>query len=150
MKFTSPAFEHEGNIPSKYTCDGENVNPMLRLSDVPEGTKSLALIMEDPDVPRNLREDGMWDHWVVFNMPPDLMEIAEAAEPPGVAGVGTNGETGYMGPCPPDREHRYYFKLFALDTELGLPEKSTKTNLEKAMDGHVLDEAVLMGRYERS
>lgn len=150
MKLTSPAFEHDGKIPSKYTCDGENVNPMLRLSEIPEGARSLALIMEDPDVPRNLREDGMWDHWVVFNMPPDLAEIQEAAEPQGVGGVGTNGQTGYLGPCPPDREHRYFFKLFALDTDLDLAEKSTKADVEEAMKGHILDEAVLMGRYERS
>jgi Raf kinase inhibitor-like YbhB/YbcL family protein len=149
MKLTSSAFGHEHRIPSKYTCDGANTNPPLSISDIPSGTKSLALIMEDPDVPRKLRKDGMWDHWVVFNMPPDVKEIPEGKEPEGTAGVGTNGDTGYFGPCPPDREHRYFLKLFALDTKLDLPEKSTKRDVEKAMEGHVLDRAELMGRYER-
>lgn len=149
MKLTSSAFGHEEKIPSKYTCDGENLNPPLGISEIPEGTRSLALIMEDPDVSRNLREDGMWDHWVVFNLPADLREIQEGNEPPGTAGVGTNNETGYFGPCPPDREHRYFFKLFALDIELDLPEKSTKADVEKAMEGHVLEQTELMGRYER-
>lgn len=149
MKLTSSAFGHEEKIPSKYTCDGQNVNPPLGVSEVPGATQSLTLIMEDPDVPKNLREDGMWDHWVVFNMPPDLREVQEASEPEGVGGMGTNGETGYFGPCPPDREHRYFFKLFALDTRLELPEKSTKAQVEQAMAGHILEQAELMGRYER-
>lgn len=149
MKLTSSVFGHGERIPSKYTCDGENVNPPLEISEAPGGSRSLALIMEDPDVPRDLREDGMWDHWVVFNLPPDLREIQEASEPPGTAGVGTNSETGYFGPCPPDREHRYFFKLFALDTKLDLPEKSTKADVEKAMEGHVLEQTELMGKYER-
>ncbi len=149
MKLTSSAFGHQDKIPSKYTCDGENVNPPLAISGVPENAQSLALIMEDPDVPRNLREDGMWNHWVVFNIPPDLSEIPEANEPKGVAGIGTNGDTGYFGPCPPDREHRYFFKLFALDNNLDLSEKSTKEDVEKAMGGHVLEQTELIGRYER-
>lgn len=150
MKLSSPAFAHEGNIPSKYTCDGENISPPLGISEVPPNTVSLALIMEDPDVPTNVKEDGMWDHWVVFNMPPDIADIAEGNEPLGAAGIGTNGKEGYFGPCPPDREHRYFLKLFALDTALDLPEKSTKDELGKAMTNHILDQAVLMGRYERT
>ncbi|MEJ2100242.1 MAG: YbhB/YbcL family Raf kinase inhibitor-like protein [Desulfobacterales bacterium] len=150
MKLTSSAFLHEKKIPAKYTCDGENVNPALSISEVPEGTQSLTLIMEDPDVPRNLRKDGMWDHWVVFNMPAELHEIQEGNEPQGTAGVGTSGETGYFGPCPPDREHRYFFKLFALDTKLDLPEKSTKAAVQNAMEGHILEQTELMGRYARS
>jgi Raf kinase inhibitor-like YbhB/YbcL family protein len=106
--------------------------------------------MEDPDVPKNLREDGMWDHWVVFNIPPEVREIQEGTEPQGIGGVGTNGELGYFGPCPPDREHRYFFKLFALDTQLDLPEKSTKSKVENAMEGHILEQTELMGRYERA
>lgn len=149
MKLSSPAFEHEKNIPSKYTCDGENISPPLGITEVPQNALSLTLIMEDPDVPTNLKEDGMWDHWVVFNMPPDVGEIAEGNEPPGAGGIGTNGEEGYFGPCPPDREHRYFLKLFALDTALDLPGKSTKAEVEKAMTNHILDQAVLMGRYER-
>ncbi|MFO7984819.1 MAG: YbhB/YbcL family Raf kinase inhibitor-like protein [Desulfatiglandaceae bacterium] len=149
MKLNSPAFGHEGKIPTQYTCDGENINPPLSILEAPGATQSLVLIMEDPDVPKNLKEDGMWDHWVVFNIPPDLREILEGKEPEGTAGTGTNGELGYYGPCPPDREHRYFFKLFALDTKLELPEGATKPEVEKAMNGHILDETHLMGRYER-
>ena len=149
MKLKSRAFEHEGKIPSKHTCDGENVSPLLEISDVPKNAKSLVLIMDDPDVPKRLRKDGMWDHWVVFNIPPDVQKIAEGEEPPGTPGIGTSGNSGYYGPCPPDREHRYFFKLYAMDRLLNLPEKSTKTTVEKEMAGHVIEEAVLMGRYER-
>ena len=149
MKLASSAFEHEGKIPSKYTCDDANTNPPLTISDVPSGAKSLVLIMDDPDVPKHLREDGMWDHWVVFNISPTLRDIKEGEEPAGTPGVGTSGNLDYFGPCPPDREHRYYFKLYALDTELDLPEKSTKAQVEKAMEGHILEQAELMGRYER-
>jgi len=149
MKLMSPAFEHEGKIPSKHTCDGENTNPPLTISDVPSGAKSLVLIMDDPDVPKHLRADGMWDHWVVFNIPANLSEVEEGEEPMGTNGIGTSGNLKYNGPCPPDREHRYFFKLFALDTQLDLPEKSTKADVEKAMAGHVLFHAELMGTYER-
>ncbi|MCA1788126.1 MAG: YbhB/YbcL family Raf kinase inhibitor-like protein [Desulfobacteraceae bacterium] len=149
MKLTSSAFVQGEKIPVIYTCDGDNVNPPLEITGVPHEAQSLVLIMDDPDVPQNLRKDGMWDHWVVFNIPPDNHTIEEASEPPGVAGIGTNGETGYFGPCPPDREHRYFFKLFALDTLLDLPEKSTKAAVENAMAGHVLFHAELMGTYER-
>ncbi len=149
MQLTSSAFEHEGSIPSKYTCDGENVNPPLAVEGVPEGAKSLALIVEDPDVPRNLREDGMWDHWIVFNMDPATRRIDEAREPEGRHGKGTGGGNSYQGPCPPDREHRYFFKLYALDTELDLPDGTDKATVEQAMEGHILDQVVLMGRYER-
>jgi Raf kinase inhibitor-like YbhB/YbcL family protein len=150
MKLTSSAFDHEGNIPAKYTCDGENINPALTLSDIPSEAKSLVLIMDDPDVPKHLRDDGMWDHWVVFNIPSSLREIKEGEEPAGNHGIGTSGNVSYMGPCPPDREHRYYFKLYALDKELDLPEKAAKHQVEEAMEGHVLAKAELMGRYERS
>jgi Raf kinase inhibitor-like YbhB/YbcL family protein len=149
MKLTSSAFSQGEKIPSIYTCDGDNINPPLEITGVPHDAKSLVLIMDDPDVPKNLREDGMWDHWVVFNIPPDTRIVEENSEPEGTPGTGTNGETGYFGPCPPDREHRYFFKLFALDTLLDLPEKSTKTAVENAMAGHVLFHAELMGRYER-
>lgn len=149
MKLTSPAFEHGGKIPSKYTCDGENINPPLAISDVPPGAGSLVLIMDDPDVPKHLRADGMWDHWVVFNIPATIRDIGEGEEPEGTHGVGTGGNANYFGPCPPDREHRYFFKLYALDTELDLPEKATKGQVEKAMEGHVIEKTELMGRYER-
>lgn len=150
MKLTSSAFGQGEKIPSIYTCDGKNVNPPLEITGLAQGALSLVLIMDDPDVPKNQRKDGMWDHWVVFNIPPDTRFIGENTEPEGTPGVGSNGETGYSGPCPPDREHRYFFKVFALDTQLDLPEKSTKTEVEKAMAGHVLFHAELMGRYERN
>ncbi len=150
MKISSSAFSHEGKIPSKYTCDGDNISPPLTISDVPSAAKSLVLVMDDPDVPKEVREDGMWDHWVVFNIPTNVTEIPEGEEPPGTAGMGTNGSTGYYGPCPPDREHRYFIHLFALDTELELPEKSDKVTVERAMTNHVIDKAYMMGLYERS
>ncbi len=149
MKLTSKAFEHEGMIPSVYTCDGKNISPPLTVSDVPPEAKSLVLLMDDPDVPKKLRKDGMWDHWVVFDMPVDIGEIPEGMEPPGVPGKGTGGNTGYYGPCPPDREHRYFFRLYALDDELDLPEGSDKKTVENALADHVIEKCVLMGRYER-
>ncbi len=149
MNINSTAFTHEGKIPSKYTCDGENTNPPLEFSDVPTNAKSLVLIMEDPDVPKHLRADGMWNHWVVFNIPPDTKGVAENSQPKGTAGITTSNKLKYGGPCPPDREHRYFFKLYALDTTLNLPEGATKEQVLAAMKGHVLAEAVLMGKYQR-
>lgn len=149
MELTSIAFENEGRIPIKYTCDGQNISPPLRISAVPSKARSLVLIMDDPDVPKNVRKDGMFDHWVVFNIPPDTREIPEGKEPEGIPGKGTTGRTGYYGPCPPDREHRYYFKLYALDTILDIPAVSDKRTVEQAMTDHVIDRSFLMGRYER-
>jgi Raf kinase inhibitor-like YbhB/YbcL family protein len=149
MRLTSPAFDHTGVIPPKYTCDGEDTNPPLRFEGVPTETKSLVLLMEDPDVPKQLRADGMWDHWIVFNILPVVKEIPEGEEPLGVHGTGTSNNTNYHGPCPPDREHRYFFKLFALDTTLELPPGATKPEVLQAMEGHMIDQAELMGRYER-
>lgn len=150
MQLTSPAFAHQSLIPSKYTCDGENINPPLFIADIPAQTQSLALIMDDPDVPKRLRADGMWDHWVVFNIPPELTQIPEGEEPPGVHGKGTSGNFDYFGPCPPDREHRYFFKLYALDTRLNLSQGATKQQVEAAMAGHILAKAELMGKYQRN
>jgi hypothetical protein len=116
MKLTSSAFENEGSIPSEFTCDGDDISPPLTISEVPENTKSLALISDDPDAPV-----GTWDHWVVFNIPPDTREIAKGTEPPGVAGKNSWGRTGYGGPCPPSGTHRYFFKLYSLHTQLYLP-----------------------------
>jgi Raf kinase inhibitor-like YbhB/YbcL family protein len=150
MKISSPAFDHGGKIPSRHTCDGENVSPPLLFSDVPGAAKTLTLIMDDPDVPKHVRKEGIWDHWIVFNIPADLRDIKEGEEPPGgTPGLGTNGNEEYFGPCPPDREHRYFFKLYALDTELNLPQGASKKQVEDAMKGHVLEQAELMGRYER-
>ena len=149
MKLQSTAFEDGGKIPLKYTCDGENINPPLAISDVPAEAKSLVLVMDDPDVPKTIREDGMWDHWVVFNIPPTLREIKEGEEPEGVHGAGTGGNEDYFGPCPPDREHRYFFKLYALDAAVDLPEKASKQQVEEAMEGHIIVQTELMGLYER-
>ncbi|HEW99018.1 MAG: YbhB/YbcL family Raf kinase inhibitor-like protein [Candidatus Parabeggiatoa sp. nov. 3] len=149
MRFESSAFEHGGKIPSKYTCDGKNINPPFKIRDIPRGAKSLTLIMDDPDVPRHLKADGIWDHWVLFNMHCGLWEIREGEEPEGTQGLGTDYNLDYSGPCPPDTEHCYYFKLYALDTTLHLPVKSTKSQVEQAMEGHIMAQTELMGRYER-
>ena len=148
MRLMSPAFEHDGAIPRKYTCEGSNLSPPLRLSDVPDEVVSMALIMDDPDVPLALREDGMWDHWIVYDIPPDFRQLEEGEEPNGIHGLGTAENTDYFGPCPPDTEHRYYFRVYALDTKLNLPQKASKHQVEQAMQGHVLDQAELMGRFE--
>lgn len=149
MKLTSSAFVQGGKIPSEYTCDGVNVNPPLEISGVPPLAKSLVLIMDDPDVPEFVRKDRMWVHWVVFNMPPNLKSLPEATPTPGMHGKRTGDKLIYQGPCPPDREHRYFFKLYALDIILPLKEGATKAEIEKAMVGHILAQTELMGRYVR-
>jgi len=149
MKITSPSFQHNQNIPSKYTCDGDNINPSLEFIDVPEQAKSLVLIMEDPDVPKHLREDGMWNHWLVWNILPTTKSIAEDLVPPGVIGLNTSGQKNYSGPCPPDRQHRYFFKLYALDILLDIPAGSTKDILLTVMQGHIIDQVELIGLYKR-
>lgn len=147
MKLQSSAFEHNANIPSKYTCDGENINPPLQISDVPDNAASLVLIMDDPDA---IKPAGkVWDHWIVFNMPVDTTDIEENSQPQGIAGSNTRENLSYGGPCPPDAEHRYFFKLYALDIELALVEGSSKKEVEKAMEGHVLAYAELIGLYNR-
>ena len=145
MKLTSPAFTHNGGIPSEYTCDGADLSPQLVISDVPANAKSLALVMDDPDAPV-----GTWDQWVVFNMPVSTEEIPKGTEPKGTAGKNSWGRTGYGGPCPPSGTHRYFFKLYALDATLNLPEGATKKDLERAMQGHIIAQAQLMGTYKRS
>ena len=144
MKLTSTAFEHGGRVPSRHTCQGSNTSPPLAIDGVPEGTQSLALVMDDPDAPL-----GTYDHWVVWNIPPDIVAIEEGREPQGTPGVNSSGERGYFGPCPPSGTHRYRFKLYALDTVLDLREGSPKAALEKAMDGHVLAQALLEGNYSK-
>lgn len=146
MKLSSSAFENGGTIPQKYGRDFENVNPPLFIENVPNGTRSLVLLMEDPDVPEAAGVP-IWDHWVVFNIPPEATNIFENWEVQGVRGKGTRGELEYGGPRPPDREHRYFFKVLALDSMLDLPEGASKQNVLDAMEGHLLEEAELMGRY---
>lgn len=145
MQITSPDFQQGGLIPVEYTCDGKDINPPLVISDIPEGVKSLALIMDDPDAPM-----GLWVHWVVWNIPVEKNIIEKNVVNLGNEGLNSWGKRGYGGPCPPDREHRYYFRLYALDTMLDLPEDTDKDNLLRAMEGHILAEAELMGRYNRN
>jgi hypothetical protein len=152
MKLTSSAFKDGGKIPSKYTCDGQNISPPLEISDVPKNAKSLVLIMDDPDIPDFVKERAgidVWEHWIVFNIPAETKEIPEGRNPNGVLGKNTGGKLAYGSPCPPDREHRYFFKLYALDSELKLPAGTTKAQIEKAMQGHILAQATLIGKYER-
>ena len=146
MNLTSPAFDDGEMIPQKYGRDFANVNPPLEIGDVPEGTRSFVLILEDPDIPAAIGVP-VWDHWVVFNIPADVRSIPEAWSPVGVRGKGTRGELDYGGPRPPDKEHQYFFKLYALDALLDLPEGSIKQVVLDASNGHVLAMAELMGRY---
>lgn len=145
MKIESSAFGNNQSIPSKYTCDGENISPPLKISGVPEGTKSLVLISDDPDAPM-----GTWVHWTVWNIDPQTQEIAENSLPPGaVEGETSFGKPGYGGPCPPSGTHRYFFKLYALDTSLDFDSSAKVKDIEQAMQGHVLDSAELVGLYKR-
>jgi Raf kinase inhibitor-like YbhB/YbcL family protein len=148
LQITSSAFPANGAIPSKYTCDGQSINPPLAFSLIPPKTQSLVLIVDDPDVPKNLMPSGVFDHWLIWDLPADSKGIAEAA-PEAKRGINGMGQAGYVGPCPPDREHRYFFKLYALDTKLTGAKIANKADLEAAMKGHVLDQAELIGRYER-
>ncbi len=150
MKLTSSAFSSGKSIPRIYTCQGKNINPPLDIADVPLNAKSLVLIVDDPDVPASLRADRMYDHWVLFNIPPETRHIKENSVPIGTLGKSTNGKNEYVGPCPPDREHRYFFKLYALDKKLSLQEGASKKEVEEAMKGHILEEIELMGRYEKT
>jgi len=150
LEMTSPDIRQGEPMQQKqvfdgFGCSGENLSPELTWRDVPEGTKSFALMVHDPDAPTG---SGWW-HWVVFNIPPDTKKIEENTTPPGVQGCNTNGENKYIGPCPPDREHRYFFKFFALDSTLPLQKGVSKKEVEEAMQGHVLDKCELMGRYEK-
>jgi len=145
MNISSPAFTDNAAIPSKYTCDGEDINPELEISDVPEKAKSLVLIADDPDAPV-----GLWIHWLIWNIDPKTTSIEENSVPDGAQeGTTSFGKTGYGGPCPPDKEHRYFFKLYALDTTLSLDSNETKEELESAMEGHIIDQTELVGLYDR-
>ncbi len=152
MNISSPEFKNGEAIPSKFTCDGLNINPEFRISGVPAGAKSLALIMDDPDIPEAVKTRlgiNVFDHWVAFNIPPAISAISEKTEPEGTSGANSSGKAGYTGPCPPDREHRYFIKLYALDTMLNLPAKSSRQDVEKAMYGHILEQTELIGTYKR-
>jgi Raf kinase inhibitor-like YbhB/YbcL family protein len=144
MKLSSPAFPHNGQIPSEYTCDGSDTSPPLAISDVPLNAKSLVLICDDPDAPV-----GNWDHWAVFNISPTTKEIPKGAEPKGTPGKNSWNRTGYGGPCPPSGTHRYFFKLFALNSEINLQAGSGKKEIERAMQNHIVGKAELIGKYGR-
>ena len=150
MELTSSAFDEGEMIPSKYTCDGADVSPPLRWGSLPDGTKSLALICDDPDAPM-----GTWVHWVYYDIPAKPIDLPENISPddhPASGGVqGTNDfrRIGYGGPCPPGGTHRYYFKLYALDTFMNLSPGATKRQVLKAMENHIIGHAQLMGKYRR-
>ena len=143
MRISSPAFEDEGDVPVKYTCDGDDLSPPLRIEDIPEGTVSLVLVMDDPDAPM-----GTWDHWVAYDIEP-LSEIPEGVPELGTAGSNSWGNTGYGGPCPPGGTHRYFFQVYALDKGLGWEAGVDKTSVLEAIHDHVLAEASLLGFYGR-
>ena len=171
LTITSPVFETNGLIPARFTCDDKNISPELIFGDIPPQTQSLALTMEDPDVPTSIRPDGMWNHWIVWNISPSTVRIEENATSPGILGLNTSGKSAYAGPCPPDfplvspetlgnrnaldssrppdREHRYIFTLYALDTLISLPQGATKEALLTAISTHVIEQAKLIGRYKR-
>jgi len=152
FELTSTAFLQGETIPARYSCDGEDISPPLAWGDPPEGTRSFALIMDDPDAPT-----GTWDHWILFNIPTNTRELPENApldaknQDPDAIFVGSNswGRTGYGGPCPPFGTHRYFFKLYALNTTLGLLPGANKGELLKGMEGYILAQAELMGTYTR-
>jgi Raf kinase inhibitor-like YbhB/YbcL family protein len=144
LSVMSPTFENNQLIPAKYTCDGDNVNPPLAIDGVPEGTKTLALIVDDPDAPM-----GTWDHWIVWNIPATTSKIAENTVP-GTEGMNDSRRRSYGGPCPPSGTHRYFFKVYALDVKLDLSPAARKRDVEKAMQGHVLAKGELVGLYRRS
>lgn len=151
FELRSPAFSPGGEIPVKYTCDGADLSPPLRWSDPPEKTRGFALIADDPDAP-----GGTWVHWVLYGVSAVLRELPEGVPAgetvPGIGAQGVNDfrKVGYGGPCPPrGPAHRYFFRLYALDAELTLPARKTKAELLKAIEGHVLGQAELMGRYKR-
>lgn len=142
MKISSPEFNHNQSIPAKFTCEGQNINSALIIEGIPKETKSLALIVDDPDAPV-----GIWVHWVVYNIP--VINRIEENSIPGKQGVTSSGKKDFHGPCPPSGTHRYFFKIYALDTTLNLNEGISKKELETAMQGHILDKAELIGLYKK-
>lgn len=145
MKLTT-VFEHNGNIPSEYTCDGKDLAPLLTISDVPESAKELVLIVDDPDAPM-----GTWVHWVLYNIPISTRQIDAKNLPAGAKeGITDFGRIGWGGPCPPSGTHRYFFKLYAIDKNLDLPPAQTKEQIEQAIKGHIIEKTELIGLYKRN
>ena len=145
IKITSSAFQAGGTIPSKFTCDGADVNPALRFEGAPAEAKSLVLIVDDPDAP-----SGLFTHWLIWNIDPKATEIVESSAPKSVQGKNDFGKSGYGGPCPPSGMHRYYFKIFALDSDLDLAAGSKRVQLDAAMRGHVIAQGEMVGHYSRN
>ena len=143
LTIKSPAFQPNNPIPKKYSCDGEGTNPPLTIEGAPKEAKTFALTMDDPDAPR-----GTFDHWVVWNIPSSTSKILEHSVP-GTEGLNGMRKPGYTGPCPPSGTHRYFFKVYALDTQLSLGAKTTKRELEAAMQGHIVAKGELIGLYHR-
>ena len=141
---TSAAFSEGGNIPSKFTCDGANTSPALKIAGAPPEAKALLLIADDPDAP-----SGLFTHWLVWNLDPKSGSIPEGAAAGGTQGKNDFGKTGYGGPCPPSGSHRYYFRVYALDQQLSLPSGARRKEVDAAMKGHVIAQGELMGRYAR-
>src|SRR5215212_7134702 len=152
LELSSPAFAHDEPIPERYTCDGANVSPPLMWSGVPDDTISLALIVDDPDAPDPKAPTHTYVHWVLYDIPPTTTALGPDDPLPAGAREGVNDwkRTGYGGPCPPIGRHRYFFKLYALDTTLPDLDSPTKAELEKAMQGHVLASAELIGTYQKT
>ncbi len=155
MTIASPVFRHEGAIPVRHTCEGDDVSPPLVFGGVPAEAKSLALIVDDPDAPDPAAPKRVWVHWVVYNLPPTTRELPEGVRAdalPAGTRVGKNdwGNAEYGGPCPPIGRHRYFHKLYALDTVLTDLDQPNKAQLEQAMQGHIVEQAVLMGTYRKS
>lgn len=138
----SVAFSHNGHIPPRYTCEGDDINPPIEIGNIPPEAKTLALIMEDPDAPR-----GTFDHWLLWNIRPN--EVIAEQSVPGISGTNSFGKTGYGGPCPPSGTHRYFIRVYALDRELDLLAGAGKAELLRAMEGHVLLTGELMGLYQK-
>lgn len=154
MQLTSPSFENQSRMASEFTCDGEDISPALEWSSVPEGTRSFALVVDDPDAPDPAHPKMTWVHWVLYNIPAASRSLPQAVKdqdlPQGtLQGLNDWKKTGYGGPCPPIGEHRYFHKLYALDTVLPNLARPTKAKLEKAMEGHILFKAELIGLYQR-
>ncbi len=142
LQVSSPSFDHECEIPAKFTCDGLNISPALELKGIPDDTISLAIIMEDPDA-----REKIFDHWLVWNIPP-AHTITENSTP-GLEGKNSSGKIGYMGPCPPSGTHRYFFKIYAVDRLLDLERGANKSALQQVLDHHILANGELIGRYSR-
>lgn len=155
LTLTSPAFKHQGEIPGRFTCTGDDISPSLQWSGVPDNAKSLVLIVDDPDAPDPAAPKMTWVHWVLYNIPPTVNELAENIQPSKLPNGSKEGKndwkrTGYGGPCPPIGRHRYFHKLYALDVILPDLKLPSKTQLENAMQGHIIGQAELIGTYQKN